>query len=591
MDQSMIGLIAELFETMDPEVGMAALQQQVDKGDVDAMLTLGFFYMYHSLPADPLKAFSYFDLACQKHHRYEGWLIRAMYEDTPYVADHLPEVLAAVFRVLSDMIPDGSLMLVKHLVWLEKRFSCQIDGAALLKRLDELMPDLSGDDLYEARLLYGELLGLPGISSSDLSKAKLFWEGLLNSPIRPDTAKRALSLHFHLHSELLSESVVCRLIGEAERKGYPIALYKGYWQLSRGALKEAFKTFEKGYALNEFHCDLALAYCHANGYGTVYDPEQALTLCRDECDKEAQLMWVRICLTHDVEGSGRAWPYLEDQAFDKKEPRMIAELILQRHVHYGYQTNQGALLREAVSLGLNQCVPLAFSYPYQFPDKYDFDLKRDLRGSIFLSLSEYGGSHPLNDYQLAQYYKGTQEDELAAPKLLRVLYDPNVSLRFRKAVAEELVAGSGSLDGGYYFDRVLEWWNNLDPQKEVFEHRFMEGFYQIHQDLDNPASQKLFQTLKTECVALDRAEPFVFYMIGLIHRLPGELNDAAEAKRFLLMASEVGYYPAFEQLLFAPDEWNIDKNALFERMNFAEGPRRRFWAVREAAGAGFPALW
>ena len=45
MDQSMIGLIAELFETMDPEVGMAALQQQVDKGDVDAMLTLGFFYM------------------------------------------------------------------------------------------------------------------------------------------------------------------------------------------------------------------------------------------------------------------------------------------------------------------------------------------------------------------------------------------------------------------------------------------------------------------------------------------------------------------------------------------------------------------
>ena len=82
MNQSMFGLIEELFETMDHPSALAALQQQVDKGDLDAMLFLGVYYMYIAERCQPEKALSYLDMAYERHGETYGLLIRALEEES-----------------------------------------------------------------------------------------------------------------------------------------------------------------------------------------------------------------------------------------------------------------------------------------------------------------------------------------------------------------------------------------------------------------------------------------------------------------------------------------------------------------------------
>lgn len=592
MNQSMEGLIRELFESNDLKSGMLALEQQADKGDVEAALTLGFYYVYGIYPAVPEKAFYYLDRADKQAYREVASLVRAMYYDSPYGIDLNPMVIFQVSQMMEEMVGACSLQMVKHMVWLKKRFHSIYSGKAMLKRLDELMPTLSDASLYEARLLYAELLSLPGLVGQDLRQARIFWRGLLTGPIRYDTAQRALYMHFLLHSELLSEQQVVRLINQAEQQGYNIALLKGYWQLSDGALAEAYQTFEKGYAQGEQHCELAMAYCLSKGYGTRLDVERALSLCDDPMDKVAELMKARIQLLHRVDRLDEAWAFLEEQGLEKLERQMITELLLQRHVYYGTADKR---LRQVVESASKTGVPLAFLYAHKYPGEYPYVEALCTYQSTLPQLADCLGSHALNDYQLALSYHAKRQRVKAARYFLRGLYNPNASLAFRKLMGQEVALHYASLSDGKYFQRVLDWWANLDPRGDNLEHRLLV-WYADWLKVKSEAAIELFQALKEECESGSERIPFVYHLIGLVLISEKELYNLVEAVRFLRNASQMGCYFASEKLLFdhhlvlQDNKLDIPIAEVEAELYHSSGPYNHHWLASQTAGFGFPML-
>lgn len=595
----MFGLIEELFETMDHPSALAALQQQVDKGDLDAMLFLGVYNMYIAERCQPEKALSYLDMAYERYGETYGLLIRALEEESHEPVDVDSHTFAWVITTLLDQISNASMRVIKHLVWLAKIYRVCFDAKPLLQRLNFIIRQVNREELFEARLLYVELLSLSQLNTFSQEKALRYWTTMLEHYPVAATARRALYMHFRLRGELLSDAQVEAFIDREESNNRDIALYKGYWELCRGDLLQAYRSFEKGYARGEYRCDVALAYCLWHGYGTMRNPDRAKALCSAVAahDSEAALMLDRFSLQEGDSRYSVAMEELVYQGLELNNERALTELILQRH-HYWATMGLGKLsLDQAVAHGLDRGVPLAAFYPYRVGGEYHTESCFTRKGSDWLFFSEQRGSHPLTDYQLGVYHCGMQEYEESARYFMRVVRNPNVSLCFRKRVAEELVARFANLAGGVYFQQVLDWWDYLDPVGLQVEHLALQ-IYKRMIAMDSEDPEYLDQLDELKCLsASDQSElGFVYFLIGYLHTLPGVGYDPDAAHENLCRSSELDCFLATEKLfydsLYQQCDWVRveDRDWLEERLDHCSSPHRLDWTIGEMAGYGFLSL-
>lgn len=598
MNSSMMGLIEELFDTMDHPSALAALQQQVDKGDLDAMLFLGIYYMYIDPTWQPDRAFYYWDLAHEKHGVDHAALMRAIYHESKVFVYAGGEACSWVITMLSERAAAGVLLAARHLVWFAKVYRVGFPATEVLEGLKGFIQRASGKELLEARLLYVELLSLPYCSDTfDIDEAKRYWRRMITYYTSAEVAQRALAMHFRSRDGLLSESEIADLITRVEVSGQDISYYKGYWQLCNGDLDGAYRSFEKGYARGEYRCDIALAYCLWHGYGTGVNRLRALLLCHEltKSDDEAMLMKARFELTGNNDSCHLSLFDLEHEAYGFHKRSAMTEVILQRYQVWAKTNGSYMELRDALKLGLVNEIPLAMTFPYFFRGDYIEDYDEGPMGSAWLFNAEERGSHPLTDCLLALYHKGIEDKPMAAGYFLRVMYNPNVSLKLRKACARELVLEYARIEGGSYVDRVLTWWHNLDRSESEVEHQALLLFCEyMRSEVVDPVCMNSFNKLVELAKQPSEAEGFINYLLGLAYFFcESDYYDPEAVGRYWSRSAELGYDKAVERLMLQGrfSDWGvgleIDQMDYYNLFEHVDSVTREEWLINEIAGYAF----